>query len=109
MRISSREGAPQGPIAATPSPPGGASPSAATGDGATFAHVLSSLGREIDRGEGAIRAAESSLGGGTHDGAARLIALQVGVYRYSEIVDIASRLVDRTSGSVKTVLSGGSQ
>jgi len=35
-----------------------------------------------------------------------LIALQAGVYRYGEVVDLASRLVDRATSSVKTVLEG---
>jgi hypothetical protein len=35
-----------------------------------------------------------------------LIALQAGVYRYGEAVDLASRLVDRATSSVKTVLQG---
>jgi hypothetical protein len=35
---------------------------------------------------------------------ADLIALQAGVYRYSETVDLASRLIDRATAAVKTVL-----
>jgi hypothetical protein len=46
----------------------------------------------------------------THAGSsiapADLIALQAGVYRYSETVDLASRLIDRATSSVKTVLQG---
>jgi hypothetical protein len=39
-------------------------------------------------------------------GPGELIALQAGVYRYGEAVDLASRLVDRATTSVKTVLQG---
>jgi hypothetical protein len=42
-----------------------------------------------------------------HDlGGAELLALQAGVYRYSEAVDLAAKLVDRASSGVKTVLQG---
>jgi hypothetical protein len=44
--------------------------------------------------------------GGESISPAGLIALQAGVYRYSEAVDLASRLVDRATSSVKTVLQG---
>ena len=40
---------------------------------------------------------------------AQLIALQAGVYRYSEAIDLASRAVDRATSGVKTVLQGNSQ
>jgi hypothetical protein len=36
-----------------------------------------------------------------------LIALQVGIYRYTEAVDLASKIVDRATNAVHTVLSGG--
>ncbi|HYP89268.1 MAG TPA: hypothetical protein VEQ59_13970 [Polyangiaceae bacterium] len=36
-----------------------------------------------------------------------LIALQVGIYRYTEAVDLASKLVDRATNAVRTVLQGG--
>jgi hypothetical protein len=38
-----------------------------------------------------------------------LLALQAGVYRYSEAVDLASKLIDKTSNGVKTIISGGGQ
>ena len=36
-----------------------------------------------------------------------LIALQVGIYRYTEAVDLASKIVDRATNAVRTVLQGG--
>jgi hypothetical protein len=54
------------------------------------------------------RALHAAHGG--HDlGPAELIALQAGVYRYSEAVDLASHLVDRTTNGVKTVIQGSGQ
>ena len=35
-----------------------------------------------------------------------LIALQAGVYRYSEAVDLASRLVENATSALKTVIQG---
>ncbi len=39
-------------------------------------------------------------------GNVELLALQAGVYRYSEVVDLSAKLVDRASSGVKTVLQG---
>ena len=42
-----------------------------------------------------------------HDlGPSELLALQAGVYRYSETVDLASKLIDRATSGVKTVIQG---
>jgi hypothetical protein len=47
-------------------------------------------------------------GGGPLD-AGQLIALQAGIYRYSEAVDLAAKLVDRAANAVRTTLqSSGS-
>jgi hypothetical protein len=43
--------------------------------------------------------------GGTLD-AAELIALQAGVYRYSEAVDLAAKLIDHATSGLKTVVQG---
>ena len=45
-------------------------------------------------------------GGGADLGPAELLALQAGIYRYSEAVDLAAKLVDRVSSGVKTVIQG---
>ncbi|MBX3188367.1 MAG: hypothetical protein KF819_15220 [Labilithrix sp.] len=69
-----------------------------------FARILRGLGREIDRGEKLVGRAVS--GGGSDLGPDGLIALQAGVYRYSEAVDLSAKLVDRATSGVKTVLQG---
>ncbi len=93
------------PAAVSPSSPGA---SAANGTGATepsaFARMVGSLGQETTRGEAAMKTALSAHGSDL--GAADLLALQAGVYRYGEVVDLASRLVDRATSNVKTVLQG---
>jgi hypothetical protein len=76
---------------------GGASP---------FAHLLRGIGQELVRGEATLHRAVAA----PHDlGPAELIALQAGVYRYSEAIDLASHLVDRVTNGVKTVIQGGGQ
>jgi hypothetical protein len=35
-----------------------------------------------------------------------LIALQAGVYRYSEAVDLAAKLIDHATSGLKTVVQG---
>jgi hypothetical protein len=67
---------------------------------------LRGLNREITEGEHTMRRA---MAGGADFSAADLIALQAGVYRYSEAIDLASRLVDKATGSVKTVVQGAGQ
>jgi hypothetical protein len=69
-----------------------------------FARVLHGLGREVDHGEKVMRRAIE--GGGKDLGPGELLALQAGVYRYSEAVDLSAKLVDRATSGVKTVLQG---
>lgn len=69
-----------------------------------FARLLRGLGREVDRGERLMKRAIE--GGGKELGSGELLALQAGVYRYSEAVDLSAKLVDRASTGVKTVLQG---
>ena len=71
--------------------------------GQSFAEVLERLGSQIDRGEALVKRAVS--GSGTRD-AGDLIALQAGIYRYTVAVDLAAKLVDRTTAAVKTTLQG---
>ena len=69
-----------------------------------FAQLVQRLGDEVTQGEalvkGALRARSGSLG------PAELIALQAGVYRYSEAIDLAAKLVDHATTAAKTVLQG---
>jgi len=70
---------------------------------ATFAGALRGLGTTVDRGEALMaRAAHGNIGGLD---SAQLIALQAGIYRYSEAVDLVAKLVDRASNAVRTVIS----
>src|SRR5262245_53956949 len=75
--------------------------------GEQFRSVLGSLGRAIDGGEKLMhRALTPSVGA---LGAAELIALQAGIYRYSEAIDLAAKLVDRAAAAVRTTLQAGGQ
>ena len=79
-------------------------PKEAADEPSPFAKILSGLGKEVDRGEVLVKHATS--GNGKDLGNGELLALQAGVYRYSEAVDLAAKLVDRASSGVKTVLQG---
>jgi hypothetical protein len=70
--------------------------------------VLRRFVRDADHGQAVVGALIRSAAGGDLS-AGQLIALQAGAYRYSEVIDVASRLVDRATGAVKTVLQGGGQ
>ncbi|MBX3261587.1 MAG: hypothetical protein KF782_18025 [Labilithrix sp.] len=81
-----------------------AAPAAADAEPSPFARVLRGLGREVDRGEALVKRVVG--GGGKEIGNVELLALQAGVYRYSEAVDLSAKLVDRAASGVKTVLQG---
>jgi hypothetical protein len=68
-----------------------------------FARAMRGLAREIDVGEARAVGASQLR---NYD-AGTLIALQVGIYRYTEAVDLASKIVDRATHAVRTVLQGG--
>jgi len=78
-------------------PPGGRSGEA------TFAKALHGIGHAVDAGEALIASASRGNMGGLDSG--QLIALQAGIYRYSEAVDLVAKLVDRAATAVKTVVS----
>jgi hypothetical protein len=71
--------------------------------------MVQGIGRELNRGERVMADAVGTLRKGGDLEPAQLIALQTGVYRYSEAIDLASRLVDRTTSGVKTVIQGSGQ
>jgi hypothetical protein len=100
MRVNrSTEVLPPPPAPAETGTPARAAP-ATTGGG--FARVLHGLGRELDRGEAL---AERAIhGGGSTSSPDALLALQAGIYRYSEAVDLVTKLVDRATQAVKTTL-----
>jgi hypothetical protein len=91
------------PSAEARSPPASATaaPSDAPGP---FAALVHGLGQEVHRGETLMRGALDARGGDL--GPAELIALQAGVYRYSEAVDLAAKLVDHATTGLKTVIQG---
>lgn len=95
------------PIPTLPSPTEARALSAATPVGveppSPFAQMLHGLGREVQHGESLVHGAVASASGGTLS-AQSLIALQAGVYRYSEVVDLAARLVDHATTALKTVV-----
>jgi hypothetical protein len=66
--------------------------------------VLEGLGGSIDEGERIVAAAARGYAGVD---SAELIALQAGIYRYSEAIDLTAKLVDRATSAVRTVLQGG--
>lgn len=70
---------------------------------ASFRRALQGIGGAVDRGEALIASAARGNLGGLDSG--QLIALQAGIYRYSEAVDLVGKLVDRASNAVKTVVS----
>jgi len=72
-----------------------------------FHDALSSLGRAIDSGEAMVRRALTPSAGSL--GAADLIALQAGIYRYSEAIDLAAKLVDRAGAAIRITLQAGGQ
>jgi hypothetical protein len=96
-------------------PPSGApssraAPAAAASDAPSlFARLLHGLGREVASGEATIRNAVAATQSGRDLGPGQLIALQAGVYRYSEAVDLAAKLVDRATSAVRTIVQGGGQ
>ncbi len=71
-----------------------------------FSRLLHSLGDEVQKGENIVKNAIAATSAGRDLGATELLALQAGVYRYSEAVDLAAKLVDRASSGVKTVIQG---
>jgi hypothetical protein len=88
-------------------PPAGADPlpAAASPPVRSFGHLLADLGARIDGGERLVGDASAGRYAGLDAG--ELIALQAGIYRYSEAVDLGAKLVDRAASSVRAVLQAG--
>jgi hypothetical protein len=76
----------------------------ASGLAAPFVQLLRGLGRELDQGEKMTETAIRGAGAYSGMSPARLIALQAGIYRYSETVDLVTKLVDRGTQAVRTTL-----
>jgi hypothetical protein len=108
MLVRLSEAASSTPDAAPVTAPPSAGERGAAPGGPSFASVLRRFVRDADHGQATVGALlRSAAGGDLSDG--QLIALQAGAYRYSEVIDVASRLVDRATGAIKTVLQGGGQ
>jgi hypothetical protein len=91
------------PVPLEPPSPSGGRTSADSSRKVAFGRVLHGWGSAVDRGEALIaQATRGNLGGLD---SAQLIALQAGIYRYSEAVDLLAKLVDRASNAVRTVIS----
>jgi hypothetical protein len=77
------------------------------GDGVPpFATLVSALGREAERGEIMVRGVLAGSRAGPAISSRELLALQAGIYRYGETIDLAAKLVDKAGTDVRTVLSG---
>jgi hypothetical protein len=96
------EGLPPTPPSAQPE---AATPATDSTEPSRFGRLLHDLGGAVDRGEalldGAARGTYHTLDAGT------LIALQAGIYRYSEAVDLTSKLVERVTNGARTILQAG--
>lgn len=72
---------------------------------APFSRLLDAVTERIGGGEALM---ESILkGGASRLDAGTLVAVQAGIYRYTEAVELTGKLVDRASTSVRTVLQAG--
>lgn len=89
-----RSPSPNTPQAATPASPHQAKRS-------RFAETLTQLSHRVDAGEGWMRRAMTPA---ASLDAAQLIALQAGIYRYTEAVELVGKLVDRAANGVRTLL-----
>lgn len=67
----------------------------------SFERVLRSLGTELDRGEGLC---ETALAGRAPLSSGGLLLLQAGIYRYTEAVDLVTKVIDRGTQAVRTTL-----
>jgi hypothetical protein len=99
------------PVASEPSPEVGVrpndDPSQRPGPGTAtrpFVQLLRGLGKELDRGENLAETAIRGAEGNASLSPERLIALQAGIYRYSEAVDLVTKVVDRGTQAVRTTL-----
>jgi hypothetical protein len=98
-----------GPVRALRSGAGGSNARAGVaphGGASPFARLLRGLAVEIEGGEATVRGAVTHAGNEESPRPLELLTLQADVYRYTEALDLASRLVDRVATSVKTVLQG---
>jgi hypothetical protein len=89
------------PTAVAPERGSNTSPRSQSDGGSPFKAVLEGFGRELDRGQ---RLMQHVTRGASAMAPEQLLALQAGVYRYTEVVDLTTKLVDRTCTGLKTTL-----
>jgi len=70
-----------------------------------FRSALRAGAESIGRGEAALDAAVARLGRGGTMAPEELIALQATAYRHATEVELASKLVDKLTGAVRTILT----
>lgn len=88
-----------------PAPSHGSGPPIEPAHPSAFAQLVRGVGHEVARGESLMKGAISASNLGTLD-ASELLALQTGVYRYSEVVNLTARLIDHATSGLRTVLQG---
>jgi hypothetical protein len=70
-----------------------------------FTELVHALGHEAERGEATVRSVMRGAVGRDLS-STDLLALQAGIYRYGETIDLAAKLVDKAGTDVRTVLQG---
>lgn len=90
-------------VPVTPPSAEGTSGAGTSASESSFTRALRRVGHAVDGGESLVASASRGNLGGLDS--AQLIALQAGIYRYSEAVDLLAKLVDRAATAVKTVVS----
>jgi len=70
-----------------------------------FEQLLKGVSSALDRGEASVHAADRAAYAPMDAGT--LIALQAGIYRYTEAVELTAKIVDRATTAVRTVLQSG--
>ena|SRR5256885_8988552 len=91
------------PYVAETEPEPAAAKETSAGAPSAFGKLLRGLGHQLDSGE-ALTAKAIRGGSGAGMSPEALIALQAGIYRYSEAVDLVTKLVDRATQAVKTTI-----
>ncbi|MDP9035032.1 MAG: hypothetical protein M3O50_09510 [Myxococcota bacterium] len=87
-----------------PSRPIAARTSSVETSSSAFARLLDDVERRFNAGEATIRGVVAAGSAGKDVPLRDLIAIQAGVYRYTETVDLVARLVDHATSGVKTVM-----
>lgn len=86
---------------AASSPAGSPSP---RGPRSSFAEALEGAARSITEGQDRLEAALRAGRRGQVLGNEEILSLQAGVYRYTQELEIASKLIDKATSAVRTTL-----